>query len=83
MPAFLFIFLQYTVNRLRLSEAPAVLDHPLVTLLVGESLFALDKKSQGKYLPVELEQGIVGQQRPGLNLNPASLKISNVNHLAT
>ena len=55
----------------------------LVTLLEGESLFALDKKSQGKYLPVELEQGIVGQQRPGLNLNPASLKISNVNHLAT
>jgi hypothetical protein len=43
---------------------------------VGEGLFALDKKSQGKYLPVELEQGIVGQLRPGLDLNLAILKIS-------
>jgi hypothetical protein len=50
----------------------------LLTLLAGESLFALDKKSQSKYPPVELEQGFVGKLRPGLDFNPASLKLELV-----
>ena len=49
----------------------------LVTLLAGESLFALDKKSQSKCTPVKY-QGIVGKLRPGLDFNPASLKLELV-----
>jgi hypothetical protein len=41
--------------------------------LAGESLFALDKKSQSKCTPVKY-QGIVGQPRPGLDFNPAGSK---------